>query len=280
MNYIEVAFSFEPASNENREIIAALLSQGGFDSFSDTKQGINAYIPEDLFDESEMKAWIEAVVTTFDSFEYTTQQIEEQNWNANWEANFEPIIVSDNCRIKAPFHDLKDSYTYDLIIEPKMSFGTGHHPTTVLMMQLLLPLNIEHQKILDMGCGTGVLGILASKKKATSVVAVDIDNWSYQNTLENAARNQVSNLEAILGDASQLVGKSFQVILANINRNILLSDMEIYINSLTSNGQLLLSGFYNQDLPIISDKANSLGLKYITHIEQDNWIAVQFSKND
>jgi ribosomal protein L11 methyltransferase len=279
MNYIEVAISFEPLSNEGREIFAAMLSQIGFDSFSDTKQGINAYIPDNLFSQESFDECLEPVIPSFELFQYTIQSIEAQNWNETWEKNFEPITVNSQCRIKAPFHQLTDRYTYDLIIEPKMSFGTGHHATTVLMLKLMLELNFDNKTVLDMGCGTGVLGILASLKNAHAVLGIDVDTWSYENTLENAARNQVSNFDALLGDASNLVGKNFDIVLANINRNILLNDMEIYVNSIKPEGQLLLSGFYNQDLPIIADKAKQLGLDYIKHLKQENWVAVQFIKN-
>ncbi len=280
MNYIEVVFKFEPLSNDGREIIAAILSQISFDSFSDTKEGVNAYIPEMEFDQEAMLALINPIKEHFDSFHFYTKVIEAQNWNATWEKNFEPIVVSEHCRIRAPFHELSEKYDFDIIIEPKMSFGTGHHATTVLMLKLMHDIDFRKKTVLDMGCGTGILGIFACLKNAEKVLGVDVDPWSFENTMENAQRNNVSNLTAIQGDASQLVDKTFDVILANINRNILLNDMEIYINSMAKGSILILSGFYLQDLPIISEKATNQGLKYLKHIEHENWIAIQFIRNE
>ena len=279
MNYIEVNFEFTPVSNENREIIAAMLGQIEFDSFSDTKKWIQAYIQESQFSEDLMNDTLENVKLIFDNFNYTITTIEDKNWNAEWEKNFEPIHISEECRIRAPFHSSEPKYKYEIIIEPKMSFGTGHHATTALMMKQILDFDFSNKEVLDMGCGTGVLGILASLKNAKNVYAVDIDNWSFENTIENAERNNIKNISIKKGDASLLVGKHFDVILANINRNILLNDMAMYVNSINNNGSLILSGFYSQDLPIISDKANQLGLKYENHIENDSWVAVKFSKN-
>jgi ribosomal protein L11 methyltransferase len=279
MNYIEVAFTFEPATPENREIIAALTSEAGFESFSDTKQGVNGYAPENLFDEEIMKEAIIPLFSTFENLTYSINTIETQNWNEQWEKSFEPIHIGQQCRIRAPFHSSEGQFEFDIVIEPKMSFGTGHHATTVLMMEMILPLDLNGKKVLDMGCGTGVLGILAAMKNAESAVGIDVDNWSFENSIENAQRNHISNFEVKLGDASLLAGQYFDVILANINRNILLNDMEYYVKAMKMGSQLVLSGFYIQDLPLISTKAAQLGLTHNRHIENNNWTAVLFSKN-
>ncbi|MGD9994191.1 MAG: 50S ribosomal protein L11 methyltransferase [Salinivirgaceae bacterium] len=280
MEYLEFVFVFKPLDNQGREIIAAVLSQMGFDSFSDTKEGINAYIPSEQFDLDAMNELLEPLKSTFESLQFTTYTIPAQNWNAAWEKNFEPIIIDNTCRIRAPFHESSGNYTYDLIIEPKMSFGTGHHATTALMVKLMLEIDFSGKNVLDMGCGTGILGILASRKNASAVLGIDVDQWSFENTVENAQLNKVANLQAVKGDASILRGKSFDIVLANINRNILLNDMEAYINCLNKGDFLLLSGFYTNDLPLITEKAAKHGMNYLKHLEQDNWVAVQFTKTE
>jgi ribosomal protein L11 methyltransferase len=280
MEYLEFVFVFKPLDNQGREIIAAVLSQMGFDSFSDTKEGINAYIPSEQFDLDAMNELLEPLKSTFESLQFIKNTIPAQNWNATWEKNFEPIIIDNSCRIRAPFHEPSGNYTYDLIIEPKMSFGTGHHATTALMVKLMLELDFSGENVLDMGCGTGILGILASKKNASAVMAIDVDQWSFENTMENAQLNKVNNLQAVKGDASLLAGKSFDIVLANINRNILLNDMEAYINCLNKGNYLLLSGFYTNDLPLITEKATAHGMNYQKYLEQDNWVAVLFTKSE
>ncbi len=280
MEYLEFVFVFKPLDNQGREMIAAVLSQMGFDSFSDTKEGINAYIPSEQFDLNEMNELLNPLKSTFESLQFTQNTIPAQNWNAAWEKNFDPIIIDTTCRIRAPFHEPSGSYTYDLIIEPKMSFGTGHHATTALMMKLMLELDFSGKNVLDMGCGTGILGILASRKNASTVLGIDIDQWSFENTLENAQLNKVANLQALKGDATLLPGKTFDIILANINRSILLNDMETYINCLNKGDYLLLSGFYTNDLPLITEKATTHGMNYKKHLEQDNWVAVLLTKSE
>jgi len=278
MTYIEVAFSFEPAIPENREIIAAMLSEADFESFSDTKTGINGYIQETKFSEKKMKDAIKPLFHSFENLNYLITTIPDQNWNEQWEKNFEPIKIGNQCHIRAPFHSKDPNFEYDILIEPKMSFGTGHHATTVLMIKMILSLDLQGKRVLDMGCGTGVLGILASMKKADWVIGIDVDSWAYENSIENAQRNKISNFEIKMGDASLLEQESFDVILANINRNILLQDMELYLKTMKIGSQLVMSGFYLNDLTIISEKANQLGLKYQNHIENEQWVAVRFSK--
>lgn len=272
MDYIEVSFAFDEVSADQREIIVALLGYIEFESFSDTKNGIQAYIPEPLFDESLMNDTLSSLEL---KFTYKFNLIKDQNWNAEWEKSFNPINIDNRCQIRAPFHEKKDNIKYDLVIEPKMSFGTGHHETTTLMVKTMLDIDFNNKNVLDMGCGTGVLAILASKQNSNQVTAIDIDSWAYENTLENIERNNTSNIIAKQGDASLLMNESFDIILANINRNILLSDMSLYVGCLKENGYLVLSGFYSQDLPIILEKAQQIGLKYESHIDYNNWVAAK-----
>lgn len=276
MDYIEVSFEFKPVSSDNREIMAAILGQIDFESFSDTKQGINAYIQEPLFNKDLMNESLKPLQSLFENLAFNVTLIKDQNWNAEWEKNFSPINIVDTCRIRAPFHPTDGNFQFDIEIEPKMSFGTGHHATTALMVQFMLEMDLKNQEVLDMGCGTGVLAILASFKKAKNILAIDIDNWAFENTIENIERNKVSNIETLKGDASLLKNRKFDVILANINRNILIKDLEVYSKSLAPKGQLLLSGFYNQDLPLITKTAEKYGLSIQKHIENDNWVAVKF----
>ena len=278
MNYIEVDFIIKPVTSENREIIAAMLGQIEFESFADTKQGLQAYIQEPLFNEKLMNSTLISIKSALDTLNHTIKLIEDKNWNAEWEKNFDPIYINKDCVIRAPFHKAEPNYKYELIIEPKMSFGTGHHSTTALMIKQMLNIDFSDKEVLDMGCGTGVLGILASFKKAKKVLAIDIDNWAYENTIENAERNNISNMSVKQGNASLLNKNLFDILLANINRNILLNDMATYVDSLKNGGTLLLSGFYLQDLETISEKAEQLGLTYINHIENDNWVSVKYTK--
>ena len=212
-----------------------------------------------------------------DEFEisYTFENIEPTNWNEEWEKNFNPIIVDDVCSVRAPFHE-KPNTQYDIIIEPKMSFGTGHHETTHMMIQHILKNDFEDKSVLDMGCGTGVLAILAEMKGAKNIDAVDYDNWCYLNSLENVERNNCKNITVIEGDASILKSKKYDIIIANINRNILLNDMKTYVSCLNKNGILFLSGFYNEDILVIKEECERQMLKFEEKLERNNWISLKF----
>ena len=208
---------------------------------------------------------------------YTIEEIEQVNWNEEWEKNFEPIDVDGNCHVRAPFHP-KTEAEFDIIIEPKMSFGTGHHETTHMMIQHLLETDVTNLKTLDMGCGTAILAILAEMKGAKPIDAIDIDNWCYLNSIENAERNNCSEITVYEGDASLVVGKKYDLIIANINRNILLNDMQQYVDCLNENGTLLLSGFYTEDIPIINESCVNKGLTYIKQFERNNWVSLKYKK--
>jgi ribosomal protein L11 methyltransferase len=202
--------------------------------------------------------------------------VPQTNWNEEWEKNFEPIQVDDLVSIRAPFHE-NPNLKYDIVIEPKMSFGTGHHETTHMMVRHLLQLDLENKKVLDMGCGTGILAIFAEMKGAKPLDAIDIDNWCYENSIENVTRNNCENISVYEGDATLLVDKKYDVIIANINRNILLMDMKVYTNCLEAGGILLLSGFYEQDIPVIDAEVIKYGLKLEKFIQRNNWVALKYN---
>jgi ribosomal protein L11 methyltransferase len=213
------------------------------------------------------------------SVSYKLKNIAIENWNKKWESNFKPIIVNEICQVRAPFHKAKN-IEYDIIIQPKMSFGTGHHETTRMMIKYILSNDFENKDVLDMGCGTSVLSILAEKRGAKKITAIDIDNWCYENSLENILQNSCKNITVMKGDVTLLVDKKFDIILANINRNILLSDINKYYTCLNSNGLLFLSGFYKKDIKLIEGKCSGLGLQLTENIFESDWVALKFTKID
>jgi ribosomal protein L11 methyltransferase len=274
MNYIELNVIVEP-KEQGSDILIAQLSDLGFESFVETETGFAAYIQEEEYSEEE-------VLLSFNDFSdifqitHSSRIIPQQNWNKEWESNFQPIEVEGKCFIRAPFHEVKKGFTYDVIIEPKMSFGTGHHDTTQLMIQQLMLLNVKNKSLLDMGCGTGVLAIVASMMGANPITAVDIDDWSYENTIENLAKNNINNVNVHKGDAKILDGKTFQTILANINKNVLLTDMPVYICSLEKGGNLVLSGFFETDASEIIKQAEGLGLNFEGKKTSNQWTMLHF----
>ena len=276
MQYVETQLIFTPATPENREILAALLAEIGYDSFMDVPTGLSAYIPANMFDEAATADALEPVSAIFEQLKIESKPMPDVDWNAEWEKSFTPITVDGKCRIRAPFHDYDANYQLDIIIEPKMSFGTGHHATTTLMIQQLFNLDVAGKSILDMGCGTGVLAIVAKKLGAQCVTGIDIDHWSVENAQENAARNNVE-MTVVEGGVEAISG-TFDIILANINRNILLEQMQVYSRSLPVGGVLCLSGFYVSDLDIIKEKAGQLGFRFELVLQQDEWVSAKFTK--
>ena len=258
------------------EIMIAELGARGFESFVENEKGLSAYIQKNEWHENILD---DIFILDSEDFEisYTSSEIEQVNWNIEWEKNFPPIVVDDTCSVVAPFHDKIDT-EYQIIIEPIMSFGTGHHATTHMMIQHLLKLDLKGKKTLDMGCGTGVLAILAEMRGATPIDAIDIDNWCYINSKENIERNNCNAITVFEGDSSLLIDRSYDLIIANINRNILINDTPTYADCLRSNGELLLSGFYLEDLEIIKEACISKGLIYKSHLIKDNWVAAYFVK--
>ena len=271
--YIEYNFKVEPIQPVT-DILIAELGYAGFESFVENEVGFLAYIQKEEWNEDILN---DILIFENDNFRitHTFKEIEQINWNIEWEKNFDPISVDEVCTIRAPFHP-KPNTQYDIVIEPKMSFGTGHHETTHMMIQHLLSLDLKDKKVLDMGCGTAVLAILAEMKDAKPIDAIDIDNWCYLNSLENVERNNCKHITVIEGDASLLNGKKYDVIIANINRNILLEDIPKYSKCLNKNGVLLLSGFYKDDILMISKKCNEEGLKLSESLEKNKWVALNF----
>jgi ribosomal protein L11 methyltransferase len=270
--YLAYTFTISPLE-PTREILVAELAQLGFESFEETATGLLAYIPEDEAPENISELYV--VQQAKNSIRYTTETIAPKNWNAQWEADFKPVHVGDRCVIRAPFHP-EPSCDYDVVIQPKMSFGTGHHETTELMVQLLLDTDCSGKKVLDMGTGTGVLAILAEKMGAASVAAFDIDSWSYENSKENCTLNHCTKVEVHLGDTTAVTATDFDIIIANINRNVLLQQLPDYAKRLRPSGVLLLSGFYLNDLQVLKEKATFNGLKWEHHIVKNDWTAAIF----
>lgn len=272
---IYIGYTFEVIPKEpGTEILIAELGYAGFESFVETPLGVIAYIQKnDWYDTILENSYI--LKNGDFTITYTKEEIEQVNWNKEWEKNFQPIEVDGICAVRAPFHE-KSDVKYDIVIEPKMSFGTGHHETTHMMIQHILNLDFTNKSVLDMGCGTGILAILAEMRGATAVDAIDIDNWCYLNTIENIERNNCHNIKAYEGDADLLVNKTYDVVIANINRNILLKDIPVYAANLAKKGVLLLSGFYKEDVPLISEVCEKYGLKFVQNFEINNWVAVKY----
>jgi len=275
--YLGYDFKVKPL-NPAVEILIAELGAAGFESFVETQNGLSAYIQKDNWRQTILN---KIMILDSEEFEidYTFKEIEQTNWNLEWEKNFNPIIVDSLCSVRAPFHE-KPQTKYDIVIEPKMSFGTGHHETTHMMIQQILKMDLHQKSVLDMGCGTGVLAIFSAMKEAKYVEAIDVDNWCYVNSLENVARNKTPIVSVFQGDSLLLKGKSFDVIIANINRNVLLADIKMYRKALSSNGVLLLSGFYKKDLPIIKKECESWQLNFYSMIEMNDWVSAKFISNN
>jgi ribosomal protein L11 methyltransferase len=271
--YLEFDFIVSPLE-PGREILIAELSNIGFESFVENEKGLLAYVLEEDF--SQLKFDSLHIFNT-KSFElsYSKKSIVQQNWNAQWEKSFEPIVVEERCRVRAPFHSPKDE-PYDIIIEPKMSFGTGHHETTYMMLQHILEHDFKQKTVLDMGCGTGVLAILAEKRGASKIEAIDIDSWCVENTTENIKKNNCKSIHISQGSVEVLGRLKYDVILANINRNILLEQIPKYTQCLTSNGILFMSGFYKEDLPIISEKCTEFGLQFEKNLQKNEWVSAKY----
>lgn len=272
-SYIAYHFKVAPVQ-PGTEILIAELGDAGFESFVENDEGVTAYIQKSEWTASCLD---DLFILKNDEFRisYDREEIEQVNWNEEWEKNFRPIEVDGECTVRAPFHTVPAT-KYDIVIEPKMSFGTGHHETTHMMIQHLLKLDLKGKKVLDMGCGTGVLAILAEKRGASEADAIDIDNWCYQNSLENVERNGCEHISVYEGDASLLDGRQYDVIIANINRNILLNDIPEYAECLRPDGTLLLSGFYKDDIPLIDELCVKFSLNFVGELEKNHWVALKY----
>ncbi len=275
MSEIYIGYTFKVSPLQPAvEILIAELGYAGFESFVENEEGVIAYIQKEEWEANIMD---NIYILNSDEFEisYTFEEIAQTNWNEEWEKNFNPIVVDDLVSVRAPFHEKPDT-KFDLVIEPKMSFGTGHHETTHMMIQHILKNDFKGKSVLDMGCGTGVLAILAEKVGAAKLDAIDIDNWCYLNSIENVERNQCENISVYEGDVKLLDGKHYDSIIANINRNILLADIAAYAKALNPNGTLFLSGFYEEDIPLIEAECNKNMLKLSETLQKGPWVSLKF----
>ena len=276
MEYAEITLKIEPVMPFS-DILMYEMGEIGCESFVTTDDGFKAYIPSSDLNTDALNNILANAGEC--NIQYDINIIPDQNWNAVWESTHEPVLVDDFCWVYAPFHGTNANAKYNILIEPKMSFGTAHHATTYMMISLLRDEDITNKTVLDMGSGTAVLAILAEMRGAKYVEAIDNDEWAYNNALENIENNNCKNIKAILGDASALTAdKKFQLIIANINRNILLRDMKHYRAVLEQGGTLLLSGFYEHDIPAIRQEAESNGMKFETYKERNEWVACKFTK--
>lgn len=271
--YLEYNFKVDPVQPAS-DILIAELGNVLFESFVETEDGIQAYIKKEDWHPGILDD-IQILENPLFTITYEFKEKEQENWNATWESNFKPILVSDKCVVRAPFHE-KPQVDFDIVIEPKMSFGTGHHETTHMMLQFILDHDFKGKSVLDMGCGTGVLAILASMKGAAQIDAIDIDNWCYLNAMENVERNHCEHIKVYEGTAELLVDQKYDMVIANINRNILMDDLPRYVNCLNKGGIVFLSGFYEQDIAMISEKCAGLGLKFEKNLKKNNWVAVKY----
>ena len=278
MTYLELIFITRPAGGYQQDVLIDTLAGLGFDTFEDTDTGFKAYIPEVDFDKSTLDAALPAADAEF-SFEYSVNTIAQQNWNEVWESNFEPIEVAGQVFVRATFHTPKPHFAYQVVIDPKMAFGTGHHQTTAMMMAWMLETDFKGKTVLDMGCGTGILAILAAKMGASGIVAIDYDEICYHSTIENAALNQIDNITPLCGSDDVIPHQQFDIILANINRNILTAQMPTYSRALKPGGLIFFSGFYQDaDLAIITQSAAAHGMAYTAHKTDKNWVAAKFER--
>ena len=281
MNTVELICRIHADRSERQniaDILVAQLSELGYQSFMDTSEGLKAYIPEEAFDVGALDDL--PIHTMFPGrIEWQHQVIQDKNWNAEWEKNFQPVGVDDLCLIRAPFHSPNNRYPYEVVIEPKMSFGTGHHPTTYLMIQYLLEQDPTGSRVLDIGTGTGILAILAAKKGAAQIWAIDNNEWAYQNARENVQINHTDNIRVIQGTVNSIRGEHFDLILANINLSILQQDMPDYSNALNEKGILIISGIYEQDMEKITRLAQKHHLRFLDHKENNRWVALAFTKD-
>lgn len=278
MKYVEVIFSCKPDTEEVTDVLAAQLADLGFESFVKSSPGLLAYLPEEKFSVEDIDLLLQDFFLDAE-IAYSYNVIEDKNWNEEWEKHyFQPIVFEDKCIINSSFHHPEGSYRYRILIDPKMAFGTGHHQTTGLILREILSMDLQKRSVLDMGCGTAVLAILASMCGADPLLAIDVDEWAYRNALENVRLNGIENIDVLHGDARLLGSQTFDVIFANINRNILLQDIPAYAKVLNRGGKLLLSGFYREDIPAIREKCEEQGLLYHHFSEMDNWVAVVCEK--
>ncbi|MEO8794008.1 MAG: 50S ribosomal protein L11 methyltransferase [Daejeonella sp.] len=276
MNYKELVFTLLNPEEYQHDLLIDSLSQIGFDTFEVTDFGFKAYIPAENFNEELLIESLSDYQEMF-SFSYEINLIPHKNWNEVWESNFEPLTISDKCYVRATFHPARPEFPYEIVIDPKMAFGTGHHQTTSMMIQWMLEDDFADKKVLDMGCGTGILAILAKKLGASKILAIDYDPLCFDSTIENTALNNTSDIKVLCGSKEVIPNEKFDIIIANINRNILLDQLDRYSEVLNDKGIIYLSGFYDgKDLDMIRQKAETLNLKFIGKKTDKDWVAAKF----
>ena len=278
MKYYEITFTTHPCNEVVNDVVSALAAEIGCESFVEWDNGVLAYIQQKLYNEEALKEMINNFPLPDTTILYKVEEAEEKDWNEEWEKNFfQPIVIGERCCIHSTFHKDTPKTEYEILINPQMAFGTGHHETTSSIISELLDADLQGKSVLDMGCGTSILAILASMRGASEVTAIDIDDWCVNNSRDNIALNNIHNIMVEHGDARLLEGrKPFDVIIANINRNILLADMNRYAACMHRGSELFMSGFYVEDIPSIQAKAESLGMKFEHYREKNNWAAVKF----
>ena len=275
MKTFEYTFTV-PSSDIQHDMLVTMLAEIGFDSFMDEGTGLKAYCNEDQRNDDAVQSLLMEPAFSDISL-LNVEEMPEKDWNELWEASYQPVVINDRCRVRAPFHEPDSRFEFDLVIEPKMSFGTANHETTSQIISLMLETDFRGKAVLDMGSGTAVLAILAKKLGSAHTVAIDNDEWAYRNAFTNCELNGVKDIEIILGDAKAIQG-NFDIVLANINRNILLRDMHFYVAAMNAEARIFFSGFYTEDLDSIKAEAESLGLRYCRHLSRNNWVAAEFVK--
>ena len=275
MKTLEYSFA-APGSDIQHDMLVTMLAEIGFDSFMDDEQGLKAYCSAESRDDSGVEN-ILSDPAFFGVHLLKVEEMPDKDWNELWEASYQPVVVNERCRVRAPFHEPDPGFEFDLVIEPKMSFGTANHETTAQIIQLMLETDFQGKTVLDMGSGTAVLAILAKRLGAARTVAIDNDEWAYRNAFTNCELNGIDDIAIVLGDALSIDGQ-FDVVLANINRNILLRDMHYYYEAMKPEAHIFFSGFYTEDLPSIQAEAERLGLRYRRHLDRNNWVAAEFVK--
>lgn len=279
MQYIQVKFSFVNIQEYQQDLLINELAELGFDTFEDTDDGFASFISQDKFSELNLADMLKQFDSDFE-YAYGITEIAAENWNEEWEKNFEPLIIDERCYVRATFHEPQPQYTYEIVIDPKMAFGTGHHQTTTMMMRYILDSDLAGKTVLDMGAGTAILAILASKRGAHELIAIDNDEVCYLSAKENAALNQIDNIEALWGGKEVVPQRTFDVILANINRNILLDQIPVYAEVLKEGGDIYFSGFYETpDLDMIKAACSQFDISYCDHKKMGEWVAAHFKKS-
>lgn len=281
-DYTRVKFRVTPNEEYATDILASQLADIGFESFVNEENGMSAYIPQPLYDSNNIAAALEDFPLPGFEITYESEFIEGEDWNAEWEKNyFQPIVLGEDCVIHSTFHKDVPAARYDILIDPKMAFGTGYHQTTCHMLRAILASEMNGKSVLDMGCGTALLAILARKHGAAKVVAIDIDEFAFENAKENILLNGTPDIEVRLGGADAIKPTdSFDFVIANINRNILLMDIVNYAGCMHAGSQLFISGFYTQDIDVLKEEAARHGLHYLGYAEENNWAMMRFEKSE